>query len=211
MKLVRLFFVLLMMFSSIGLLPWVAFAGDDPMDKRVAEDARETLDTGNVNPTLKWIEEGQETELMEAFANTQAKRSRGEDSRETADQEFIETAIKLFHQRKRPEFTGLRTAGTSPEGIVAEAEKALDEDNPAGLVRMLQADVKRGLTEHFARVSSAVRHKDESVEAGRAYVKAYIDYVHFVRDLYPDSGTTHGQGPISTKPAEGPSKNLRLP
>ena len=39
-------------------------------------------------------------------------------------------------------------------------------------------------------------HAGESVEAGRAYVNAYVPYLHFVERLYADASTpvAHGAG-----------------
>ncbi len=36
----------------------------------------------------------------------------------------------------------------------------------------------------FAGVMDARKHNDESVEAGRDYVEAYVQYVHFLENLH---------------------------
>jgi len=184
-RLVRMLIILFL----FGLLPCAAFAVGVPMEEQLVNDAKETLASGSVTPLLKWISDGQEPELLEAFATAQANRSSGEYARDSADKDFIETTVKLFRQREIAEFHGLQAAESSPGTIVAEADKALNTGDLASLVKIIKADVERGVTESFTKVSLAIRHKDESVEAGRVFVDAYIHYVHFVQDLYLNSGT----------------------
>jgi hypothetical protein len=37
----------------------------------------------------------------------------------------------------------------------------------------------------------ARRHQQESVEAGRAYVAAYVEFMHFVEQMYDRSSGVH--------------------
>ena len=50
----------------------------------------------------------------------------------------------------------------------------------------------------------AKTHKDESIEAGREYVEAYVVYVHFVEGLHNiiTQGVAHGV-PANAKGEEG--------
>ena len=38
--------------------------------------------------------------------------------------------------------------------------------------------------EKLPRVEEARKHKDESVEAGRGFVKAYVIYMHYVEGIH---------------------------
>ena len=40
------------------------------------------------------------------------------------------------------------------------------------------------MRESYGRLMSAKKHKDESVDTGREYVEAYVEYVHFVEALH---------------------------
>lgn len=41
-----------------------------------------------------------------------------------------------------------------------------------------------GVKERFKRVVETKKHKDESVEVGREYVEAYVQYVHYVEGIH---------------------------
>jgi hypothetical protein len=42
----------------------------------------------------------------------------------------------------------------------------------------------KGVNERFSIVLEAKKHKDESVEAGRAYVAAYVQFMHYVEGIH---------------------------
>ena len=50
------------------------------------------------------------------------------------------------------------------------------------------------------------KHAGESVEAGRAYVQAYVPFLHFVERLYVDATTpiAHGAGDVGGGPHRHP-------
>ena len=52
-----------------------------------------------------------------------------------------------------------------------------------------------GIRERFNRVKEAKKHADESVEKGREFVEAYVDFTHYVERLHMDAsapGSHHG-------------------
>lgn len=58
-----------------------------------------------------------------------------------------------------------------------DARKLADMRFFETLVRVHRA---AGLRQRFAAVIEKQKHADDSVEAGRAYVAAYVDYAHFI-------------------------------
>jgi len=56
-------------------------------------------------------------------------------------------------------------------------------------VRMVTDAVAKGIRERFARAIEAKRDADESVEAGREFVEAYVMFVHHVERLHLDAAT----------------------
>lgn len=50
----------------------------------------------------------------------------------------------------------------------------------------------KGIKERYARAAEAARHKDENVKAGRWYVKAYVEYTHYVERLRMDAESLEG-------------------
>ncbi|HEU0005047.1 MAG TPA: DUF6448 family protein, partial [Terriglobia bacterium] len=100
-----------------------------------------------------------------------------------ADTHFFETLVRVHRAGEGVPFTGLKPAGTIDPGFVA-ADKALHE----GAIEKLSADiakpVQEGLRKRFSDVLEKKKHADESIEAGRAYVAAYIEYAHYVEAIY---------------------------
>ena len=52
---------------------------------------------------------------------------------------------------------------------------------------MVTDAVAKGLHERHHRVAELYKHKDESVEAGRSYVQAYVEYTHYAERLQQDA------------------------
>lgn len=67
-----------------------------------------------------------------------------------------------------------------------------DSQNPSQCCQAAEKAVK----ERFDRLMDAMKHKDESVEAGRKYVKAYVIFVHYVEGLHNtiQAEGAHGHG-----------------
>jgi hypothetical protein len=60
-------------------------------------------------------------------------------------------------------------------------------------VRLLTETMQERLLEHFKEAASAKAFKAGDVAAGREYVKAYVEFIHYVERLYEDSTTgAHG-------------------
>lgn len=155
----------------------------DTLDGPVVETARAALNKGEVAPVLKWVNKENEKEIRDAFTATLKVRSLSEDARKLADTHFFETLVRVHRAGEGVPFTGLKPAGTIDPGFVA-ADKALSEGSSAKLSKEIAESVQEEIQNRFARVLEKKKHADESVEAGRAYVTAYVEYAHFVESLY---------------------------
>ncbi len=49
---------------------------------------------------------------------------------------------------------------------------------------MMTDDVSAGIRTRHAHAVETYKHKDESVEQGREFVKAYVDYTHYVERIH---------------------------
>jgi hypothetical protein len=173
--------VLAVMFSPLA-APNAA-AHCDTLDGPVVETARQALKNGDVTPVLKWVNKEGEKEVREAFAVALTVRSLGEDARKLADTHFFETLVRVHRAGEGVPFTGLKPAGTIDPGFVA-ADKALHDGSIDDLASDLAKSVQVGLRKRFADVTERKKHADDSVEAGRAYVAAYVEYAHYVEAIY---------------------------
>ena len=175
-------------FASVALLlslPLVpkAAAHCDTLDGPVVETAKLALTKGDVTAVLKWVSKEGEKEIREAFAVTLKVRSLGADARKLADTHFFETLVRVHRAGEGVPFTGLKPAGTIDPGFVA-ADKALHEGSIEKLSADIAKPVQEGLRKRFSDVLEKKKHADESIEAGRAYVAAYIEYAHYVEAIH---------------------------
>ena len=160
-----------------------AAAHCDTLDGPVVEAAQLALQKGDVTPILKWVTKDGEKEVREAFAATMKVRSLGEDARKLADMHFFETLVRVHRAGESEPFTGLKPPGTIDPAFQA-ADKALHDGEIDRLAAELAKSVQDGIRKRFAEVIEKKKHADDSVEAGRAYVAAYIEYAHFIEAIH---------------------------
>ena len=152
----------------------------DSMDGPVVRDAQAALTARDVTATLKWVRKQDEPAVREAFQRTLAVRGESDAARELADQYFFETLVRLHRAGEGEPYTGLKPAG-SAEPAIKEADEALDRGTGKDLAVKLGNEVQAAVRERYneALERRAVAAKG-SVTAGRAYVQAYVEYIHFV-------------------------------
>jgi hypothetical protein len=164
-------------------IPLSAYAHCDTLDGPVVTEARAALEAGDVTPLLKWVRPDDEGEIRAAFDHALEVRALGEPARGLADRYFFETLIRVHRAGEGAPYTGLR-----PTGDAHSPESAADRALAAGTVDDLAARIAEhatvGMRERYAAVTAAQKHAGEGVEAGRAYVAAYVDYVHYVLGLH---------------------------
>ena len=165
-----------------------AFAHCDSVEGPVVLAAKQALERGDIAPVLKWIPAAAETEVRDAFAQTMKVRGANAAARTLADRWFFETIVRIHRQSEGEPFTGL-TSVPAPEGIAA-ADAAIEARSVTAVESALLGAVRSGLAERFAAVQAAAKHADESAEAGRRYVAAYVEWIHYVERLH-EAATTH--------------------
>jgi hypothetical protein len=163
--------------------PVPAAAHCDSMDGPVVNAAREALEHRTVEPVLKWVRSEDEAEIRSAFERTLEVRGQGDAARELADRWFFETLVRVHRAGEGAPYTGLKPAGyEAPAGIEA-ADRALETGSASELTAWLAGHASAALQQRYDRVMELREHAGESVEAGRRYVHAYVEYVHFVERL----------------------------
>ena len=179
-------------FLAAGLFstPQIAQAHCDSMDGPVVQAARLALEKKDVTPVLKWVQPGDEAEVRSAFNKTLAVRTKGDDAKELADQFFFETLVRVHRAGEGEPFTGLKPAGTGIEPTVRAADEALERGSVDKLVKEITAEAAAGIRKRFAEASEKRKHANQSVEAGREYVAAYVEYVHYVERLHETASTS---------------------
>jgi hypothetical protein len=178
----------------------------DTMDGPVVADAKGALEKGSVTSVLKWVGKDKEGEIRQAFQKTLVVRGKGPEAEELADMYFFETVVRIHREGEGVAYAGLKPAGTPLEAGVAASDKALDTGKVEGLVKGATDAVAAGIRQRFAEAAEAKGHADESVEAGRRFVAAYVEFVHYVERIFADAeagAQAHGQeGKAATQPAD---------
>lgn len=154
----------------------------DTMNGPVVAAARQALETGDAKLVLKWVKKETEPEVVEAFRRTLAVRKQGGEVRDLADRYFFETVVRLHRAGEGEPYTGLKPA-ESVDPFIERADAALEKGEIAPLAAHTSDAVAAGLRSRYERVAAARKRANDSVEAGREFVEAYVDYVHYVEQL----------------------------
>ena len=169
-----------------------ALAHCETLDGPVVRDARAALEARDVTAVLKWVEVENEPEVREAFRHALAVRALGPEARTLADRFFFETLVRVHREGEGAPYTGLKPAGTEVDPAIAASDKALGTGVIDPLVTMIAGRAEQGLRERFARAAEAKAHAGESVEKGRAYVAAYVAFMHYAERLLQAATTDAG-------------------
>jgi hypothetical protein len=190
---------ILLVFFLLGSGP--AGAHCDTLDGPVVKAAKQALQQGDITPVLKWVKKEDEPEVRETFRKALAVRAKGTEAQELADRYFFETLVRIHRAGEGAAYTGLSAEPVEP--IVAAADRALEKGSADNLVKHVSDAVAAGIRKRLANTTEKMKHADESVAAGRAFVEAYVDFTHYVERLYLQAGGPGEHG----KSAEGPHKH----
>lgn len=166
-------------FSVLFAVPNNLYAHCDSMACPVVKDARLALENRDVTPVLKWVKKNDEKEIKKAFDKTLIEIRQNPKSRELIEMKFFSILVRIHRAGEGAPFEGLKPAG-EVEPIVKAADEAIEK----GFINGLNEKITAGVVERFEHVMTTMKHKDESIEAGREYVKAYVDFMHYVENLY---------------------------
>lgn len=164
--------------------PAPAAAHCDTMDGPVVKDARFALSKGDVKPILRWVRATDEPEIRATFRKTMAVRKQGPEARELADLYFYETLARVHRSGEGEPFDGLKPYGTRLEPGVAEADRAIASGSVDQLAKATAEKASTGVRARYARAMKAKSLANTSVAAGRRYVAAYVDFMHYVERLH---------------------------
>ncbi len=166
--------------------PGMALAHCDTMDGPVVLDAKQALEKGEVTPVLKWVNPDNEAEIRATFKQTLAVRGKGKDVKDLADRYFFETLVRLHRQGEGEPYTGLKPVGTDPGPGIKISDQALQTRSADDLVKIFTEQSAAGIRERFKAAVAKKSHADDSVQAGREFVNAYVEFIHYVERLFLD-------------------------
>lgn len=187
-------------------LAGAASAHCDTTSGPVITDAKSALDSGDITPVLKWVKKDAEPEVRTAFTKTQAVRGNGPEAKDLADHYFFETLVRVHRAGEGAPYTGIKDEPAEP--IVAMADEALVDSSADPMIAAISSHMSAAVKERFRKALDARKNKDKSVEAGRDFVAAYVEYMHFVERIHTAIvavGDHHGAGAEPGGPAPATS------
>jgi len=190
---------------------WLALAPQagahcDTMDGPVVKDAQAALATEDVTKVLIWILPRHEQEIKDLFQQVLKVRLQGEPAKSLSERYFYESLVRIHRAGEGAPYTGLKPAG-QVEPIVAASDKALHQKNIDKLVNKITQRIDHEIRRRFQTALEKKEHVGHSVEAGRAYVRAYVEFTHFVEGLHK-AIVGMGHGHESSTP-DTPSHNAQ--
>jgi len=160
-----------------------ASAHCDSYDGPLIKDALKAIGTGKVAPVLKWIDEKHEQEIVTLFNKTVSLKGGDKEIYAIVEKHFLETLVRLHREGEGAPFTGLKPAG-SVSPIIAMADQAVASGEPATLITKLDDHLNKVLKEKYDLVIEKSLRKDVSAAEGREYVRAYVEYTHFLEAIH---------------------------
>lgn len=174
--------------------PGPALAHCDGLDGPVVTAARKALETRNAALVLIWVQPGDEAGIRAAFERTLAVRALGPQAKELADHYFFETLVRVHRAGEGAAYTGLKPAGRDLGPAIPAADAALDNGSVEPLLKLLTAAMEHPLRDHFAAALAARSFESAGdVAAGREYVKAYVEFIHYAERVY-EAATASAHG-----------------
>jgi hypothetical protein len=175
------------------LTPVRVLAHCDGLDGPVVKAARKALDTRNPVFVLIWVQPKDEPEIRTAFEQTLAVRALSPQAKELADRFFFETLVRVHRAGEGAPFTGLKPEGQDLGPAIPVADKAIEAGSVESVVTLLTGAMQEHLHDHFKQLVRAKAFKPDDVTAGRAYVKVYVEFIHYVERAYEAATkATHG-------------------
>ena len=171
----------------------VAFAHCDGLDGPVVKAAKNALQTANVNLVLIWVQQKDEPEIRAAFQQALVVRKQSPEAQALADRSFFETLVRVHRAGEGAPYAGLKPAGRDLGPAIPAADKAIETGAVGPVQELLANVVQHGLQEHFEELKALQGYDPNDVAAGRRYVKAYVEYIHYVERLH-EAATTAAEG-----------------
>ncbi|MCW5979650.1 MAG: hypothetical protein KIT09_16345 [Bryobacteraceae bacterium] len=178
--------------------PAKVFGHCDGMDGPVVQAAQRALAKGDVNLVLIWVQANDEATIRQVFVKTMAVRKLNSEARELADLYFFETLVRIHRAGEGAPYTGLKPAGRDLGPAIPAADRAIEAGSVDHLVTLITSESANGIRERFQKVADAKTFKPEDVSAGRGYVKAYVDFLHYVEGLHRFVQASGHQHPADT-------------
>jgi hypothetical protein len=176
--------------AALLVAPGRASAHCDTMSGPVVSDARQALETGNLNLVLVWVQPKDDAAIRDEFEKARAGRQAGGEARAAAETRFFEALVRIHRAGEGAPYTGIKPADTDIGVAVPAADRALASGSAVELQKLVGDAVHTGIQKHFEEARERRRYDPNDVAAGRAYVKSYVEFTHYVERLHETATST---------------------
>jgi len=97
------------------------------------------------------------------------------------------------------------------EPPIAEADKALESGSADPVVKLVTDQAAAGIRSRFAAAKTKKAHAEHNVEAGREFVAAYVEYVHYVEGLHQAARAGSRHHEAGGEAQSNPQQHKELP
>lgn len=191
-KMKTLVFSLLMVLFAFT-IPKQVSAHCDGLDGPVIKAAQKALETNNANLILVWVQKDDADYILKAFEKTIKLRTISPEAKELADTYFYETLVRVHRAGEGAPYTGLKPAGRDLGPAIPAADVSITSGSAKEVWSLLSNSIHNALHDKFIKVEQLKNYDSKDVEKGREFIRAYVEYIHFVEKVYnvTQAGTEH--------------------
>lgn len=168
-----------------------ASAHCDTEDGPAVTDGRRALETGKVNIALKWVHQGDEPEVRDAFTRAVAERSLSPEAREVADRHFLDVLVRVHRAGEGAGFDGIKPTGAVVPPQVVAADRALEGSSIEPLRGLVADERWQELERRFDRAVALKSFDVDDLAAAREYMDAYVSFFKYAEGHDHDEQHTH--------------------
>lgn len=195
MQVLLLAAVVVTMGVTLFLTPKKASAHCDTYDGPTATDARKSLESGNINYSLKWIFAEGEEEIRKIFELSRKVRVLSAEAKELADLYFQESLIRVHRAGEGAPYIGMKPSGVPVDPRVAAADKSLIVGNLSPFEGVLPKEEVEALEGKFQRALELKEFDVNDLKAAREYMEAYVIFFKTAEGEEHEHGHgEHGHG-----------------
>lgn len=129
--------------------------------------------------------------MISLFNKTVALKNGDREIYEVVEKYFFETLVRLHRETEGARYTGIKAPGTTKQ-IIQMSDQALSSGDIDELAAKLNNHIVSVILEKYHKAAELSQKKNESVETGRTFVEAYLDYTHTLEAIH--DVLEHGSG-----------------
>ncbi len=164
--------------------PETAQAHCDSLDGPVVNAARAALKENDIDLVLIWVLADDAAVIKQAFERTLAVRKLNPEARELADMYFFETLVRVHRAGEGAPYTGLKPSGSDFGPSIPATDKVLTTGDIEPVLKLLSGKTEHGVRQRFEEIVTKKKFAKNNVQAGRDFVKAYVEYTHYVKRIH---------------------------